>query len=155
VTAVDARTDRVPPYINEINFVQSDVRDFDLSGFGVILILGILYHLTLKDQIDLLDRCPIGSDVVVDTEIYVPELVVRSENRNRFADRVITDGEYEGISYPELNNTMASWKNPESFWHSEESIHRLFKNCGFSTITPIEPTYVSKYGGRKWFVLKK
>ena len=155
VTAVEVRPERIPNNIDGIEIVESDVREFDLGIFEIILILGLLYHLTLEDQIVLLLRCPAGSTVVVDTEIYIPELVVQSENRNGFADRVVLDGVYDGIIFPEANNAMASWKNQESFWHSEASIIRLFNNCGFTRITPVGSTYLSKYGGRRWFLLKK
>ena len=66
-----APDDRLPP---EIPFVQADVRDFDLSGFDVVLVIGLLYHLPLRDQIGLLHRAR-GKIVVIDTEVFIADLV--------------------------------------------------------------------------------
>ena len=57
VTAVDARTERVPHGLDGITFIQSDVREFETSGFDCIAILGLLYHLTLTQQEELLTAC--------------------------------------------------------------------------------------------------
>jgi 2-polyprenyl-3-methyl-5-hydroxy-6-metoxy-1,4-benzoquinol methylase len=64
VTAVDVR----PPWnidgsplplesLAGIEFVQADACKFDVSGFDIVSIVGLLYHLTLDEQIDLLSRC--------------------------------------------------------------------------------------------------
>ncbi len=85
VTAVDARepwslgragdassaATVLPP---EIPFVQADVRGFELSSFDVVLAIGLIYHLPLHDQIALLHRAR-GKIVVIDTEVFIAELV--------------------------------------------------------------------------------
>jgi hypothetical protein len=154
VTAVDARADRVPApdTLGSIRFVCSDVRDFCVSGFDVILVLGLLYHLTLEDQVALLRRCATGAVLIVDTQVHYPHLV--PENSGSWQTVLARRDAYEGVIYPENDNTMAGFGNSQSFWHTEPSLLRLFAHCGFADAVVIDPIYVSKYGGRRFFVLK-
>jgi len=152
VTAVDVRDERVPRDLAEIEFVKSDVREYNPQDQDVIAIIGLLYHLTLQDQLDLLGRCPSTSTLIIDTQVHIPELVVRESNRGGFSDRIVTEGPYSGVMYPELNNPMASWGNATSFWHTEPSLLRLLENSGRRWVRMVDPPYVSKYGGRTWFV---
>jgi hypothetical protein len=152
VTAVDVRDERLPQDLGNIAFVKSDVRAYDPAGYDVILIVGLLYHLTLEDQISLLERCPLASTLIIDTQVHIPELVVVGANRDGFSDRVIADGPYSGVLYPEANNAMASWGNDLSFWHTETSLITLLEKSGRNWIRIVDPPYVSKYGGRHWVV---
>lgn len=154
VTAVDARDERLPSDLQDIHFIKADVRAFDLSPFKIILNIGLLYHLTLEDQIELLSRTPRGSTVVLDTQVHFPELVVQENNQDGFADRVVQEGGYEGVPYPEKQNAMASIGNALSWWHTETSLLRMLENTGASSVAKIEPAYVSKYGGRKWYIAR-
>jgi hypothetical protein len=151
-TAVDVRDERLPQDLDDIAFVKSDVRAYNPEGFNVVCIIGLLYHLTLEDQIDLLTRCPVTSTIIIDTQIHVPDLVVREANRDGFADRIVTEEPYTGVLYPELNNPMASWGNKTSFWHTEASLLSLLENTGRSWVRIIDPPYISKYGARSWLV---
>jgi hypothetical protein len=157
VTAVDGRDERKPSRLDKVSFVKSDVREFDIGGFDVVLILGLLYHLTLDDQIDLLSRCPAHSDVVIDTQIHVPELVVQdaSAARSNFADRLVSEGGYSGVLFPEVTNPMAAIGNGTSWWHTEDSLMELFRNTGFTEVIKVAPPYQTKYGARRWYVLRK
>jgi hypothetical protein len=74
VTAVDARTDWLPEDLDGVTFVQSDVRDFDPSGFGTIANLGLLYHLTIDDQLALLRACS-HARVILETQVHTPGVV--------------------------------------------------------------------------------
>lgn len=158
VTAVDARQDRKPAVLPpNVSFKLQDVRTFDLAGFDVILILGLLYHLTLDDQIDLLTRCPKGSRVIIDTQVHIRDLVAQDvwDQMKLDADAIERQSGYEGILYPEQTNLQASVGNAHSWWHTEPSILRLFKETGFSRCVMIGLPYVSKYGGRRWYALSK
>ncbi|WP_422002603.1 class I SAM-dependent methyltransferase [Reyranella sp.] len=154
VTAVDGRDERKPDDL-EVPFVKSDVRTFDVSDFQVILIIGLLYHLTLDDQIDLLSRCPKSSELVVDTQVHIPELVgaASAAERQGFADRPVSDRGYGGILFPEADNPMAAIGNRVSWWHTEPSLMTLFENAGFEHVTEVAPPYTSKYGARRWYVV--
>ena len=153
VTAVDARAVRLPEELDDrIQFFEADVRDFEPPEEpDVVAILGLLYHLPLTEQSDLLERFR-GRTVILDTQIHDPHLVTdaAAEWATEF---VSTDDGYEGVVFPELNNPMASIGNAESFWHTEDSLLRLAEDCGYETAAPIEPVYVSKYGARKFYVL--
>lgn len=152
VTAVDVRDARLPRDLGTITFVKSDIRAFDPSGYDIILILGLLYHLTVPDQISLLMRCPASSTLIIDTQVHIPELVVQESNRDGFGDRLVTQGPYTGVLYPEADNAMASWGNELSFWHTVPSLLTLLENSGRNWIRIVDPPYVSKYGARHWLI---
>jgi SAM-dependent methyltransferase len=155
VTAVDGRTVRVPEAsdLGSIRFICADVRDFDVSNFDVILIFGLLYHLDIGDQRALLERCAYGADVMIDTQIHDPQLVVASPPRP-WETTIRHRSGYTGIEYPESDNPMASVGNRISFWHTYDSALRLFSDCGFSRVLIIDPAYQSKYGARRFFLIR-
>jgi hypothetical protein len=67
VTAVDARTVRFPDD-PRITWRHEDVRDTALEGYDLIVNLGLFYHLTLDDQLSLLDRA-VGTPMILDTHV--------------------------------------------------------------------------------------
>jgi len=150
VTAVDGRTARLPADLGPIRFIESDVRDFDPRGYGVVAILGLLYHLELDDQASLLRRCCYGAPVIVETQVHVPEMV--ADQPAAWHELVHRDG-YAGVDFPERDNPMASIGNATSFWHTEASIIRLFENAGYSRVTVVDPIFRSGYGARRFYVL--
>ena len=115
VTAIDAREERVPAYL-PFPFVKQDVRNADLSPYGIVGIIGLLYHLTLDDQIELLNKCR-DKTVIVDTHC-----THRAELKLDV---------YEGLDWIELESPRSSVGNVVSFWHTEPSLIRLFSNAGF------------------------
>lgn len=153
VTAVDGREVRVPELDDEgIDFVLSDVRAYDIdpARFDVICVLGLLYHLTIPDQRSLLERCR-GTTVIVDTNVYTPGLAT-SALWARGVDEAVED-DYDGIVFREVENPQASIGNRTSFWHTEESILRLFNACGYESVSVVDPAYQGKYGPRRFYVL--
>jgi hypothetical protein len=131
VTAVDARTDRWPAEENDrVTWVQSDVRDFDLAGYDLILCLGLFYHLTLDDQLQLLSRAQ--APMIIDTHLD------HGEHRHAVSPRRSQDG-YEGCFYTEPGKTTSSWGNNESFWPTLASFHRMLGESGFTTVLAVEP----------------
>lgn len=152
VTAVDLRTQRLPPEheMSGIDFIESDVRHFDVSGFDVISNLGLLYHLSLDDQADLLRRCSYTT-VLLETQVHFPDIVPPAARP--WGYQIVQNDHYEGVLYPEGNNAMAGSGNPTSFWHTEQSLLQLFADTGYETVTAVEPLFVSKYGARKFYVL--
>lgn len=150
-TAVDARTERVPQRLGPIRFIHADVRDFDPAGFGVIAIIGLLYHLEIADQLALLRRCAYGASVVVETQIHVPEMIAATAVKP-WHTIVQRDG-YEGIDYPENDTPMALIGNRTSFWHTESSLIRLFAEAGYARVLLIDPIFRSVHGARRFYVL--
>ncbi|EKD07735.1 class I SAM-dependent methyltransferase [Limnospira platensis] len=154
VTAVDGRDARVPSNdeLGSIQFVKSDVREFDVSNFDIVLILGLLYHFDVEDQISLLKKCNQAHTVIIDTQFHdinlaTPALSERSNNS------VVERLGYQGIEFFEANNPMASIGNSKSFWHTEKSLLKLFEDCAYHSVTLVDPVYVSKYGARRFYLL--
>lgn len=134
VTAVDARTERMPD-VEGIEWVQSDVREFEIGEYDCICILGLLYHLELEDQLDLLRKCA-GTTTIVDTHV------------SRRAD--IEKNGYHGWLFREVPGATreqraatptAAWGNETAFWPTEESLLRMFHDSGFSAVFKMEPPY--------------
>lgn len=153
VFAVDSRLERLPEDIEKqgIHFIHEDVRNVNLDAYDVVLIFGLLYHFEIGDQVELLRRCR-GKEVLVDTQVYCPGMVVRFP-LNEWQYTLVQSNGYEGIVYPEQDNPMASVVNKTSFWHTEPSYARLFSDCGFSDITAYRPLYLSKHGMRSFYRL--
>jgi hypothetical protein len=153
VTAVDGRTDRVPDDLDaeSISFVQADVRDYPAGEYDAVSVLGLLYHLELHDQLELLRRhC--RSTVILDTQVHISEAV--TEHAGEWAQRIVARDGYQGVQFPEGDNPMASIGNPSSFWHTEPSLLRLCEEAGYQSCTIVDPYYVSKYGARKFYLLR-
>lgn len=134
VVAVDARTERFPSLAG-IEFEHSDIRTFDLSGFDLVLCLGLFYHLTLEDQIDLLDRAtgtPFMLDTHLATGIYEHDVAIPPLRE--------IDG-YEGVDYVEGSaaDPLASWGNEKSFWHTPDSLVKLLGCHGFPVVLSVDP----------------
>ena len=134
VTAVDARTVRMPGTAG-IQWVHSDVREFVIEPgrYDLILVLGLLYHLELGDQLDLLRKCS-GTPTVVDTHAALAA--------------THQEGGYDGRSFREIAaddaqaleaTPTASWGNPTSFWATEDSLVRMITDCGFSFVYRLTP----------------
>jgi SAM-dependent methyltransferase len=151
VTAVDARTVRWPDpetesdpdlaaLIRTIRWVQSDVREFPIEQgeYDLICVLGLLHHLEVADQVSLLKRCALAP-TLIDTRIA-----------RAIVDR---EGSYEGMLIREHGETreerdavpQASWGNPLSFQHTEESLLRLVLDCGYIKMMQMRPPHRSHY----------
>ena len=142
--------ERLPAELGSIEFIQSDIRDFDVGGYDIVCLLGLFYHLTLDDQVDLLTRCA-GSVVILDTQVYEPKLA-RPANADRLSEVVARDS-YRGVHFKEAEDMFASWGNEYSFWHTEPSLIELIRNVGRARLTVVSPYYASKFGMRRFYVL--
>ncbi|HET6168402.1 MAG TPA: class I SAM-dependent methyltransferase [Marmoricola sp.] len=135
VTALDARGDRFQDD-DRITWVTGDVRDVDLAGFDVIACLGLFYHLTIDDQLDLLDRCA-GVPLILDTH-------VANGRPSPFAlsDEVTLRG-YRGQLFQELDAThsTASWGNEQSFWPRPRAMYRMLDERGYDVLAAV-PWYL-------------
>lgn len=155
VTAVDARSERLPPAEEwrGITFIESDIRDFPLDGFDYVFVLGLLYHLTFEDQVTLFRRALTARVLVLDTQVHVPELIREEPEPWETDIRTYGDG-YFGVDYPERDTAQASWGNPISVWLTEPSLIRLARDCGYRTVEPVGPVYPTMWGGRRFYVLR-
>jgi len=151
VTAVDARTARWPDadaesdptladLIRTIHWVQADVREFPIEerGYDLVCVLGLLHHLEVSDQVALLKRCS-TMPTLIDTRIAKALVDV--------------EGPYEGMLIREHGQTreerdavpQASWGNPLSFQHTEESLLRLVLDCGYIKMMQMRPPHRQDY----------
>ena len=137
------------PGKSSICFVRKDVRQFDVGPFDVVMIFGLLYHLELDDQINMLRSCR-GKTVLIDTMVCGPDLITRYP-QDAWQTAVTSKGEFEGVDYPENSNVMASVGNRTSFWHTDPSYARLFAHCGFEEVTAYRPFYLAKHGLRSFY----
>lgn len=133
VKAVDARTERVPfdkLSACGITFEQADLNSyaFDPSEYDLIFLLGILYHLTLDEQIALLAKCA-SRPAILDTHYSVKPQT--------------TDRGYEGHIYVEdakiREDARSALNSERSFWHTPESLSRLLYDAGYRTVRKVEP----------------
>ena len=135
VTAVDARTERMPMTAG-IEWLQSDLRDYEIGDFDVIALLGIFYHLELGDQLEILKNCA-GTMTILDTHVALTAEV--------------TEGRYEGRFYTEvLSKPTSSWINPTSFWPTEESLIRMLHDSGYRFIFKLTPPPMTL--DRTWYL---
>jgi SAM-dependent methyltransferase len=134
VVAVDARPERFP-FSAKIEFIQADIREVDLTGYDLILCLGLFYHLTLVDQIDLLDAAT-GTPIMIDTHLATG----RYGDSDALSPLQVVDA-YEGVSYREgdRDDLLASWGNAQSFWHTPESFSRLVSDHGYPITLNADP----------------
>ena len=132
VTAVDARTVRMP-MTPGITWIQQDVRETDVTGYDVILLMGLLYHMELADQLDLLRRCS-GSVTILDT--------------HHSTAPTHEEGGYLGHTFRELpadhptsleESPRAAWGNETSFWATQPDLVRMLYECGFGTVLALVP----------------
>jgi hypothetical protein len=134
VTAVDARTERFQDD-PRVTWVHSDVREVDLSGYDLIVCLGLFYHLTLADQLDLLKRCA-GTPILIDTHLAV------GVSTFPLSEEVHSDG-YTGRLLDEvLSSQLASWVNEKSFWPDRASFWRMLEENGYGIVMTVEPWYL-------------
>jgi len=131
VTAVDARTERFPITEGQpIEWRQSDVREVDLDPYDLVLCLGLFYHLTVEDQVDLLTRCQ--TTMVIDTH-------VDHGVHDHSLSEPVTRGGYDGRLYSEHGSATSSWGNDQSFWPTLDSFYRMLNDCGFPVVLTAEP----------------
>ena len=128
--------------LSNCSFLQDDVRNLARTkhgSFDVILCLGILYHLTAPDGVELLrqmyDVCQRA--VIIDTHVAL------------FGEEQVTvgPGNFSGRSYCEFpSNTSperkqaalaSSLDNDSSFWMTEESLCRCLKATGFTSVMKV------------------
>jgi tetratricopeptide (TPR) repeat protein len=155
VTAVDARTERKPSdeELGSIKFVQSDVREFDISGFDFVVLLGLLYHLDVHDQLAILKKCArLGVPTMLETQVHFDTLVPEAQTGD-WARKIVDREGYEGVVFSEGDNPMASVGNSESFWPTEPSLLRMFEDAGFRKVSIVDPIFLSKYGARRYYLL--
>lgn len=140
VTAVDARAERFP--VGEtpgIRWVESDVRDFRFgpNDYDCVCVLGLLYHLDLPAQLDLLRRCA-GTFTLLDTHTALAHEVTEQGYEGKYYEEAPW-AKTEEVKRAALGS---SWGNELSFWPTERSLMRMLDEVGFTLVTPVQPAYL-------------
>ena len=133
VTAVDARTERWVD-VPGVTWTQADVRDFHLGEFDLVVCLGLFYHLTVEDQLDMLKRCH-ERPMIIDTHL------ANGQSTQPLTDEVEMRG-FRGRLYGEGVGLKSSWGNSQSFWPTPESFQRMLEEAGFGVVATVEPWYL-------------
>jgi hypothetical protein len=131
-TGVDARSTRFPQD-PRVTWIEQDIHKHDLSGYDLVLCLGLFYHLDLSGQLDLLARCE-GKPLILDTH------VANGRNEHVLSEEEQIDG-YMGRWYSEPGLVTSSWENPRSFWPTPDSFYRLLREHGYPVVLATEPWY--------------
>ena len=128
VTAVDARTERFPDDAR-VTWVNEDVRKVGLEDFDLVVCLGLFYHLTVDDQLQLLDNAA-GTPMILDTHVGV------ANSTFPLSDEIELRG-YRGRMYQErdLSDARSSWENTESFWPTPKALRRMLTERGYVVLT--------------------
>ena len=132
VTAVDVRTERMP-MTPGVDWVQHDVRTYQVDGFDVIALLGLLYHLELPDQLDLLRRCS-RTITILDTH-HSNRPTHLEEGYAGHTYRELPEGQEERLAVTQT----AAWGNLTSFWPTQPDLVRMLRDSGFATILALVP----------------
>jgi SAM-dependent methyltransferase len=147
VKAIDARTERMKEGeqaakrigLHNLAFEQMDIRSLTDTSHGsadVVLFLGILYHLHQTDLFDVLKNIyKICTEfIIIDTHIAAqPEVEIEHEGHiytgRHYREHADNDSEQQRRS-----RVLSSIDNTTSFWFTKESMLRLLKNTGFSSV---------------------
>lgn len=162
VTAVDARprwtpgqavgapgAKPAPAEDGDIAWIQADVRDFDTRPFDIVLAIGLTYHLPLRAQQDLLAQTA-GRPTVIDTEVFdATDPAAMACDRLR----AVRQGGLDGALCHETGNHWSAADDQESFWPTHDAFLDMCRAAGRRSVTLIEPTYRSRFGPRRWYVL--
>lgn len=150
VTAVNADTLRLPerdeaadPDLNvlldSITFVQADVRQLNIGqdAYDLISITG-LHELDVPDQVALVRKCA-GTPLLIDARIASEQIDVFGDYRGMLSqDHSEAREERDG-------GEDASSRNASAFVHTEESLVRLLRDCGYPIVLQARPPYRQEY----------
>jgi SAM-dependent methyltransferase len=156
VKALDARTERMGGGMKaaerlglaNLSFEQEDIRHVTRDSHGqvdIVLLLGILYHLDQQDAVSVLknvhDLCT--QFVIIDTHIAVRAEAEIEHNGLIYKGRHFREHAEDDSEDVRRGRLLASVDNPTSFWFTKESLFRLLKDVGFTSVcecsVPLEP----------------
>ena len=123
VTGIDARH-RDRDAHQGVTWRDQDVRDADVSGYDLVLCLGIFYHLPFADQMELLAKCA-GKPVIIDTHVALACEITQGDG-------------FEGKMYGEHGGLLSSVGKADSFWPTAASLERMLAVHGYQ-VSAYEP----------------
>ena len=156
VRALDARTERMIEgaiaakrlNLANLTFQLMDIRQVSHDSHGkvdIVLFLGILYHLHQQDIFKILknvyDMCE--GFIIIDTHIALQAEVEIEHDGRVYKGRYYREHSEDDSEEVRRSRVMASLDNSTSFWFTKESVYRLLKDVGFSSVcecnVPLEP----------------
>lgn len=145
VTGIEGRKDNLDqaPLHPNIQYELANVKDLPESPqFDVTLCLGLLYHLTAQEALELLRKLTkVTRDfVILDTHVSTSDQEVVVENRTYF-----------GHTFPEVEGDWSSIGNDASWWFTEDSLKKLLSVAGWHATNVESPE--GDPSDRRWFVL--
>ncbi len=156
VCALDARNQRMEQGANiserlglsNLSFVQQDIREVTLKSQGeydVIYLLGILYHLDVPDSFNVIKNlyAMCRHLLIIDTHISLsPKEEIRYETET-YKGSNVREHKDDDSSAARRSKLLASIDNTFSFLFTKESLVRLLRDVGFTTVfechAPLEP----------------
>lgn len=138
-TAVDARDERFTGD-DRVRWVKQDVREFPLDGFDLVCCLGLWYHLTLDDQLNLARQAG-GAPLMIDTHYALLSEADHGKNMPSLTP-LLTQKAYQGRLYGEQDfqdRFTASFGNTSSFWPTEDSLRLELRNSGYDVVETFDP----------------
>lgn len=116
-----------------IDWVRHDVRSYDVSGFDVIALMGLLYHLELPDQLDLLRRCS-STVTILDTHHSNRPTTIEGGYAGHIFHELPEDKAHQLAATP-----TAAWGNLTAFWPTQPDLVRIVTDAGFTRVLALVP----------------
>jgi 2-polyprenyl-3-methyl-5-hydroxy-6-metoxy-1,4-benzoquinol methylase len=124
--------------LNNLTFVQDDVRNLSVSKYGhfdVVLCLGILYHLDVPDVFHFVESM---SEVcrgvaVIDTHVGIKSNRTHVYEQQEYHGRVFNEHIPGDTEEEKLKRLWSSLDNENSFWFTRPSLFNLLAYAGFTS----------------------
>ncbi len=125
--------------LNNIEFIQDDVRNLSLQKYGrydVILCIGILYHLNNPEVFTFIENMykMLGDLLIIDTHISLnPTTSILYKGKDYHGHIYREHDELEN-NETKLKRLWSSYGNDTSFWFTRPSLINFLSHTGFSSI---------------------
>jgi 2-polyprenyl-3-methyl-5-hydroxy-6-metoxy-1,4-benzoquinol methylase len=138
--------------LNNITFVQDDVRNLSVEKYGefdVVLCLGIFYHLTVPDVFHFAEKLfeVCRRIAIIDTHIGLTSNASHTFKGQAYSGWIFREHAAESSQEDRLKQLWASVDNETSFWFTRPSIYNLFANVGFTSVYSCSIPATPKKGG--------
>ncbi len=148
VTAVDGRSTRIPFNEKNIRWVVMDIMDFSLIGYDTVLFCGLLYHLTLKQQLEILKQIDCKT-LIINThfaELQGDKILNEFQKDKLSMPNSGHGSKYKGLIYKECDDLdelesrpLAALNEKEAFWPTLESLEDMVRSVGFTSFEVLTP----------------
>ena len=123
--------------LQNVNFIQDDVRNISLDKYGsydIILCSGILYHLTAHDVFYLVQKLYEMTDraTIIDTHISLNPVISISHHGKTYYGQITKEHDETDTAAIKERRVLYSIDNTTSFLFSRPSLTNLLSHAGFS-----------------------